>query len=150
MRSWVLRWGPMVLIMAVIFVFSSFPQAALPQPESNLFNILVKKSAHFFIFGALAASVLWGRFALRDRLALRDRFALRDIGGRDMVLAVVVAALYGISDEFHQTFVPGRMATLLDILIDVAGALVAVIVFWRLQHKLGSALAYLEKIITNE
>lgn len=122
MRRWVLRWGPMVLIMVVIFVFSSFPKAAfsqvtLPQPENNLFNILVKKSAHLFLFGALAASVLWGRLALRD------------IGGRDMVLAMVVVALYGISDEFHQTFVPGRTATLLDILIDMAGALVAAIIF---------------------
>ena len=37
--------------------------------------------------------------------------------------AVVISTAYGISDEFHQRFVPGRSSTLDDIIADFAGAL---------------------------
>lgn len=48
--------------------------------------------------------------------------------GRALAIVAVAAAL----DEFHQTFVPGRGGRLTDVLIDVAGALVAaIIVRWR-------------------
>ncbi len=36
--------------------------------------------------------------------------------------ALVIAVIYGLSDEFHQSFVPGRNADLLDVITDAAGA----------------------------
>ncbi len=42
-----------------------------------------------------------------------------------LVTAFVLVALYGLSDEYHQSFVPGRTATLWDWLVDLLGALVA-------------------------
>jgi VanZ family protein len=38
--------------------------------------------------------------------------------------AVLIAAVYGVSDEFHQSFIPGRMASVSDIVADGVGALV--------------------------
>ncbi len=40
------------------------------------------------------------------------------------VFAMVIASLYGISDELHQLFVPGRMCSVTDWLVDTAGATV--------------------------
>ena len=47
---------------------------------------------------------------------------------------MILTVLYGISDEFHQSFVPSRDASVLDVLADLAGALLgilAVVVFER-------------------
>lgn len=48
-------------------------------------------------------------------------------------LAVLLASLYGVSDELHQAFVPGRSADPADWLADTAGALAAVLLvrLWR-------------------
>lgn len=43
-----------------------------------------------------------------------------------LVVALVVASAYGISDEFHQSFVPTRQPDVMDWLIDTIGATVAV------------------------
>ena len=60
--------------------------------------------------------------------ARRCRMPLR----RACLGAVIGASLYGVSDEFHQLFVPGRMCDPMDWLVDTAGA------------ALGSGLAYLQ------
>lgn len=46
--------------------------------------------------------------------------------------ALVIAAAYAASDEFHQIFVPGRTASPWDVLIDTCGALLAQIVIFLL------------------
>ncbi len=50
-----------------------------------------------------------------------------------VVFAVLIASVYGVSDEFHQSFVPGRSASLMDAVWDSLGAVV------------GSASAFLLK-----
>jgi len=42
------------------------------------------------------------------------------------LFAVLISALYGLTDEFHQAFVPGRTPELKDLLVDVAAAIIAV------------------------
>ncbi len=42
-------------------------------------------------------------------------------------IAFVVAVLYAVSDEFHQSFVPGRYPDIRDILVDAAGVLAALL-----------------------
>ncbi len=68
---------------------------------------------------------------------------------RDLALAVVLAGLYGATDEFHQSFILGRGSTALDVLIDSVGATLGVLagLAWRraglgerwLRHKAGPA-----------
>ena len=50
-----------------------------------------------------------------------------DWSARWGVVAITIAVLYGISDEYHQSLVPGRAATVLDVVVDSAGAVLAVV-----------------------
>lgn len=49
-----------------------------------------------------------------------------------VILLTILVTAYGITDEYHQSFVPGRSASIWDVLADdVGGFLAAVILFWR-------------------
>jgi VanZ family protein len=58
-----------------------------------------------------------------------------------IVSAVVGAALYGVTDEFHQSFVPGRDASVFDLIVNTIGATVAVVLWIRLRRRLPLVLA---------
>lgn len=58
-------------------------------------------------------------------------------------LATLIATLYGITDEWHQAYVPGRTSDPLDLLADSLGALLATLAVrallrWRLAQQLRS------------
>lgn len=117
-----LRWGAAALWMGVIYYFSDQSSFAL---LDNVWQpSLLSISAHFAEYAILAA-LLW--YALRSTPAL---------AGRAAPLAFALAVLYAISDEFHQSFVPGRYPDVRDVLVDAAGALVAVsLLHWRLVRR---------------
>jgi VanZ family protein len=112
-----LRWLPAVLMMAVIFAFSSIPSTEMP--NFGLFDLLIKKGGHATGYGLLALS-FW--FAL-----CWDR--------RWLWMAFVLTALYAGSDEFHQSFVAGRYPSLVDVGIDACGAIFALSIAWLFREK---------------
>ena len=63
---------------------------------------------------------------------LRESFGLiLDMGPADIAdVLIVAAALYACSDEFHQTFVPGRAGRVGDVLVDSAGVLLGLALFF--------------------
>jgi VanZ family protein len=107
----VLRWAPAVLWAALIFTLSSI--AGLPAPPGGLTD----KHAHLITYAVLCACLVWG---LTDRAPARTT-------GRIAAAAVVLATLYGASDEWHQSFVPGRETSVLDLAADTAGAVLAAV-----------------------
>ena len=44
--------------------------------------------------------------------------------------AIVLATMYGVSDEFHQSFVPGRSPDRFDVVADCVGATIGVALGW--------------------
>jgi VanZ family protein len=107
-------WGPVVLQMAVIFAASSIPDlGALPGGISD-------KSGHSIGYALLAALLL--RALARGRLA--------GVTWRTAAAAVLLATLYGASDEFHQMFVPGRSSDRFDVLADFLGAMMGSAIGW--------------------
>lgn len=76
------------------------------------FQFVVRKLAHFSVYFALGLTLSSGMQTF-IKLKVLTRAAL----------AFLVGVLYAISDEIHQTFVPGRSCELRDVLIDTTGVL---------------------------
>lgn len=85
-------WIPALLYMAGIFIASSVPDlGALPGGVSD-------KSAHTLAYAGLSVAVLYA-------LA---RGQVRGVTAGRATVAFVIATAYGMTDEWHQSFVPGR------------------------------------------
>jgi hypothetical protein len=76
---------------------------------------------------ALLFSLIW---------LLLSRFA-RLKPGQNILIAAASCALFAISDEYHQTFVPGRGGTWTDVAIDCVGIGLAVLLAWIREANLG-------------
>ena len=50
-------------------------------------------------------------------------------GSRIMAISTLLCLMYAITDELHQIFVPGRVASIWDVLIDTMGAAFGVLLF---------------------
>jgi VanZ family protein len=94
----------------------------LPSASQSTLEALhhaIRKCAHvaeYFVFSVL----LW--------LGIRSEAGQWEF--RWALWAVVIAGAYAATDEFHQIFVPGRGASVHDVMIDICGATVAQIVIW--------------------
>jgi VanZ family protein len=100
-------WVACVAWAGVIFWFSSRSGSQIPGRFSELGHF-----GEYFIFGAL---LYW---------------ALRLSGRRDIAAAaaLIVASLYGMSDEFHQHFVPTRTPDVMDWGVDTLGAACGILI----------------------
>jgi VanZ family protein len=110
LRSPAWLWGPVLLQMVVIFIASSIPDLR------NLPGGISDKSGHGLGYGILGAVLL--------RALAGGR--LNGVTWGRAAAALILASLYGVSDEFHQSFVPGRTPDRMDVLADTIGAAVAI------------------------
>ena len=97
--------------MAAIFLLSS--QESLPSLPGGLTDY----TGHFIGYAILGGLVLRGLAGA----------AWRGVTPRAGWLAVVAASAYGVTDEVHQLFVPGRSATVQDWIADTCGAIAGVL-----------------------
>jgi len=117
MRWRFLYWLPAVAVATTIFALSSVSDfGALEHP----FLAESDKTIHAIAYGILAVSILWGILGGFDRVPFF----------RTLVLAAAMASIYGITDEFHQYFVPGRAAVWQDWAADTVGAVIGVGAVW--------------------
>jgi VanZ family protein len=122
-RDVLVIWGPVLVLMALIFLFSAQPKSAPPADGKGVYfsgvmpifeeqglEALIKKGAHVAAYGLL--SVLFMRGLLAQGLSSREA----------AYFGILLAVSYALTDELHQAFVPGRHATVLDVGIDYVGA----------------------------
>jgi VanZ family protein len=112
-RRWLL-WLPPLAVMAGIFALSSI--SGLKVSEDADIDRPFRISGHLIAYALLAGTVL---VALTGGRRPRPR---------DIAIALVVATLYGLSDEWHQSLVPDRVGRLQDVGMDVVGAIVGLVV----------------------
>jgi VanZ family protein len=104
----VLLWGPVLLVMGLIFFFSSLPDPGGPPGGIS------DKTAHVLIYAALGASLVRALAGGRITAMTLTR----------VLFAAALGTLYGVSDEIHQHFVPPRTPDILDVAADAVGAFV--------------------------
>jgi VanZ family protein len=110
MKSFVRYWLPVIALCAVIFWQSSYatPDILPRWPYQD-------KILHGGVYGLLAG--LWIR-------AFNTLKGFRGRGRLLLITGVALATLYGLSDEWHQSFVSARTADPADLLADFCGSLI--------------------------
>ncbi len=107
-NKFMIFWLPVIAYCVIIFAVSSMSQPLPVKVEIPFFD----KFLHAVEYGIL--SYLLIRALTGTQAGLSRRAVL--------ISAVLIATLYGASDEFHQMFVPGRNPDILDLLSDFVGA----------------------------
>jgi VanZ family protein len=98
----------------------------LAHPTFLVVHFLIRKLAHSTEYGMFGL-FLYHSFTFRQPESWNTRSA---------VSAVIVAGLFSLTDEYHQSFVPGRTASIVDCGIDTFGALVGMLLpyaGWKVQ-----------------
>lgn len=110
-------WLPVIAVMSGLFISSSVPGTEIPR----LFNLqdYVYHASAYVLLGFLCARACAQTVAARNPAL-------------GLSLAIALSCLYGVTDEFHQSFVPQRTMSGLDMLTDAAGSILGGMVYrWR-------------------
>ena len=84
---------------------------------------LVRKNAHGFLYMTLAVLVSSTLFSFRKK-------------GKDAIVYILfICQFYAVTDEFHQSFVPGRTSMVSDVLVDLLGAIIGIAIFYLYYYK---------------
>ena len=108
----IVAWAPVVAWAGLIFALSAQPNLTFV-PDAGL-DFVVRKLGHMAVFGILAL-LLWRAVAATTTWR------------RPWAWGLALAVLYAATDELHQAFVETRHPSPLDVGIDAAGALIAVV-----------------------
>jgi VanZ family protein len=127
--TWLWYWLPPLILMAVIFYVSS--RSSLPQAEGEWVDALIKKLSHITEYCLLFLLLVraW-RWTLNTR-----RSGQTGALERALWAALLTTAIYAISDEVHQAFVPHRHSNWHDVVIDIAVPLLLCLL-WYLRRGL--------------
>ena len=115
-------WLPLIAYCVIIYIQSSYPS-----PESLPSFEFSDKLFHFGAYAALG--ILFYR--AYQTLPIKHNFQLI------LLLSMISASLYGVSDEIHQTFVPYRDGSFSDVIADALGAVSGVYLYhhWMMGFK---------------
>ncbi len=128
-KTFVRWWLPVILWMGVIFIGSSIGN--IPRVGGKTTDGIVHRTAHVLEFAVLGA------------LLLRAASQEKPVTKREMIAMLIIVALYGASDEFHQRFTPGRSSEGLSVLFDAAGGAIGAWVYrqWIVRRRGNAQLA---------
>lgn len=112
-KNKLIRYIPAILWMCFIFYLSSGPTTAITGTSVQRFLIL--KSFHLVEYAVL--------------------YLLLNFAGFSSKKSILIAYLYALSDEFHQSFIPGRTGLFRDTFIDLLGIILAYIIIFLTRNK---------------
>ena len=114
-REILLRWAPVLLWAAVIFLLSSVPSLGT---GLGIWDLILRKLAHA------------AEYAILGALLVRAT-------GSDGV-AFVLGVAYAVTDEIHQSFVSGREGAVLDVAIDALGVACGIVLLRLAERRLAA------------
>jgi VanZ family protein len=103
----ILRWVAVVFWAGVIFALSAIP--SLASPFAPFYDSVLRKLAHMGVYAVLMV------------LLFRALQGHTDNKRHALLLAALLAVLYALSDEWHQSFIAGRYGSFHDVWIDILG-----------------------------
>ena len=106
-------WVP--AFVCAVLIFSLSHQSNPPGAD-----LISDRISHFLEYAVFGLTLVWG---------VTSGFHL-PLTSKSVIFVGVIAALYALSDEFHQSFVPNREASSRDLATDVLGAVVCLSVVW--------------------
>lgn len=107
------NWLPVIIWAGAIFYFSSLRQVKVS--DFLVWDFITKKIAHV------------GEYAILYGLIYRAT-------DKNFIVSFIATVLFAVTDEFHQTFVPGRSGTPLDLGFDFSGANISAYLIWKLKQ----------------
>jgi VanZ family protein len=110
MKTWLLRFGPALVIMALIFLASNTPGSELP--SFGIGDLIVKKGGHMLGYALLAAAFYHALTNSKRSLHIY------------YIMSFCLTVMYAATDEWHQRFTPGRTPSIQDVGIDSIGGLI--------------------------
>jgi VanZ family protein len=131
-------WIPVILWMGLIFLVSTdlgsaghtsqiiepllrWLKPGISVETIDLFQTLIRKGGHLTEYAILALLTLRA-----VNLSGQNQQDKRNVGHlRSAGIALLIAASYAATDEFHQSFIPSRTPSFYDVLIDAGGAFAA-------------------------
>jgi VanZ family protein len=119
-RKPLIRW-----LVVAAYCVAIYCQSAVPVPSALPDWPGLDKIGHFFCYALLGVLFCraWAATVPHDHEY------------RILAAGILSAALYGLSDEIHQYYVPGRCAELLDLAADTAGAAAGALAWHRIRRK---------------
>jgi VanZ family protein len=123
---------PVFVWAGVIFTFSTLPTG--PGQKIIWTDFIIKKTAHLTEYAIFAILIY--------RAIINTSLRAKNISG---YTAIFLSMLYGATDEFHQSFTPGRTPKLYDIGFDTIGATLGILIIWKLLPKMPPKLKNLAK-----
>jgi VanZ family protein len=118
MKKFLKFWLPVLIWAGIIFWLSSIPDLESGLKE----DFLLRKIAHILEYAIL--TFLLFRAIAQEKI----NFV------KTLILGIIIAFFYSVSDEYHQTFIQGRQGSLKDIGIDGIGILITGLV-WYIKNK---------------
>ncbi|MBF0198038.1 MAG: VanZ family protein [Planctomycetes bacterium] len=125
------KWLPLIIWMSLIFYLSHQPSQSFEFDHSTLWGQIIALLKEYHLDKLIHASLY---FFLGSFCALAKPGA--KLG------SLFFCILYGLSDEYHQTFIEGRFFDLLDLLADSLGAYFALYLMPLSFNKLKTALGH--------
>lgn len=107
----------------------------MEEPDKTIFkeeilSPIVRKTAHFSIYAMLGFLTINFVLSFRNKEKILDdeniTFKNKKIY-KEIIASLLFCFVYAMSDEFHQSFIPGRSCEFRDVLIDTSGALVGIL-----------------------
>ena len=112
----IINWLPVIIYCSIIFYLSSGP---VPQEIPTYPNI--DKLLHIVEYAILG--ILFTRAIYNHKFRSKKKL---------FILSILLTTLYGISDEFHQYFVPYRTSDIIDVFADISGGIIGSLIYiWR-------------------
>ncbi len=128
MKTKLIVWLPPIIWAVFVFLLSSLPSVTVE--ALGTWDYFFRKIWHMIEYAVLA--VLFARLGICKKLPNREVY----------IISIIGAFCYALTDEWHQTFVVGRVGTPIDVGIDTLGAIAGVMLYARIKRSKGISTGF--------